>query len=220
MTHIITVDGPSGSGKGTICRILANQLGFALLDSGAIYRIAALAALKSQTDLSDEIALLGMCATLQVRFDTTGDNTRVYLNGEDVSQAIREEQTGMAASKIAVLPKVREALLARQKAFAEPPGLVADGRDMGTVVFPDAGLKVFLTASAEERAQRRVLQLQGSGVVNIDQAKILADIQARDAQDMNRAAAPLKPATDAIQIDSTNLTIEQVVAAITTHIRF
>lgn len=215
---IITVDGPSGSGKGTVCRILADRFSFALLDSGAIYRIAALSALQNGIQLDDEVSLATMAQVLDIRFEASGGMTTTLLNGKDVSKAIREEETGMAASKIAPLPALRAALLARQQAFASEPGLVADGRDMGTVVFPDAQYKFFLTASAEERAHRRVLQLQESGVDDIEYAKILADIQARDDRDINRATAPLKPARDAISIDSSSLSIDEVVDLMCHHI--
>ncbi|WP_096084728.1 (d)CMP kinase [Agaribacterium haliotis] len=212
---LICIDGPSGAGKGTIARLLADKLGYALLDSGAIYRIAALAALKHGCDLNDEAALVSLAAALDIEFKIDAQQTQTLLNGEDVSKAIREEQTGMAASTIAALPALRQALLERQRAFNRAPGLIADGRDMGTVVFPEAEYKFFLTASAEERARRRVLQLQQSGANDIDQDKILADIKARDDRDMNRATAPLKPAADAELIDSTELSIVQVLDVIT-----
>ncbi len=218
MSMIITVDGPSGAGKGTVCRILAQKNGYRLLDSGAIYRIAALASLKNQVNLSDEKAISGLASSLDIEFLVSDDGTRVLLDGEDVSLAIREEQTGMAASKIAALPSVRKALLKRQRDFASDQGLVADGRDMGTVVFPNAELKVFLTATAEERARRRVLQLQESGQEDIDEAQILADIKERDDRDMNRATAPLEPAEGALIVDSTELSVEQVVAAVQSYL--
>lgn len=214
MSFVITVDGPSGAGKGTVCRILAQKNGYNLLDSGAIYRIAALAALNKGLDLDSAPALSELAASLDIKFDASGSSTTVWLDGVDVSRDIREEKTGMAASKVAALPEVRRALLDRQRAFADGEGLVADGRDMGTVVFPSAQVKIFLTASAEERARRRVVQLAQTGQENIDEEKILADIRERDDRDMNRAIAPLVPAEGAHVIDSTELSIEQVVAEI------
>lgn len=215
---VVTVDGPSGAGKGTVCRILAEKFQYPLLDSGAIYRIAALAACNENIDLSDEPALAKLASTLDIVFQIDKDSTVVLLNGTDVSKTIREEATGMAASKIAALPAVRKALLDRQRTFAESGNLVADGRDMGTVVFPSAELKIFLTASAEERARRRVLQLQEAGQTHIDETKILADIKERDERDMNRKTAPLAPAEDAVMIDSTDLSIDEVVAVVEQHL--
>lgn len=218
MAKIITIDGPSGSGKGTVCRILADKLTYHLLDSGAIYRIAALAATQNKIALNDEQALVELASTLKIEFVVVGDTTKVLLAGQDVSTEIRSEAVGMAASKIAPIAELRGALLERQRVFAQEPGLVADGRDMGTVVFPDAEHKFFLTASAEERARRRVLQLKQSGQ-SCDYDAVLADIKARDDRDMNRAAAPLKPADGAVLVDSSELSIEQVVAHLMAHIQ-
>lgn len=207
---VITVDGPSGAGKGTLCQLLAKHFGFGLLDSGALYRLTALAALQANTDLDSEDALASVAANLAIEFVVVDGGVRTELAGDDVSRAIREERVGMAASKVAAYPKVRAALLDRQRVFAKAPGLVADGRDMGTVVFPNAPVKIFLTASAKARAERRVTQLQAAGATDINYQKIFDDIVARDKQDTERASAPLKPAEDAVHIDSTDLTIEQV----------
>ncbi|MCG7495944.1 (d)CMP kinase [Vibrio sp. Of7-15] len=208
-TPVITVDGPSGAGKGTLCMLLANKLGLHLLDSGAIYRVLALAALHHGVDIESEDALVPLAAHLDVQFKAEGDLVKVILEGEDVSGELRKEETGNAASKVAALPRVREALLRRQRAFSEAPGLVADGRDMGTVVFPSAEVKIFLDASAEERANRRMKQLQEKGL-DVNFARLLSEIQERDDRDRNRAVAPLRPADDALILDSTVLTIEQV----------
>ena len=208
-TPVITVDGPSGAGKGTLCMLLAKKLGLHLLDSGAIYRVLALAALHHGVDIESEDALVPLAAHLDVQFKAEGDLVKVILEGEDVSGELRKEETGNAASKVAALPRVREALLRRQRAFSEAPGLVADGRDMGTVVFPNAEVKIFLDASAEERANRRMKQLQEKGL-DVNFARLLSEIQERDDRDRNRAVAPLRPADDALILDSTVLTIEQV----------
>jgi cytidylate kinase len=206
---VVTIDGPSGAGKGTVCRLLAQRTGYHLLDSGSLYRLTALSAMVSQLDLDDEKRVAQVAQMLDIAFVPTEDNTSVYLAGVDVTAAIRREEVGMNASKVAAYLPVRAALLDRQRAFARPPGLVADGRDMGTVVFPDAEVKIFLTASAEERAKRRYLQLQGSGATP-DMAAILVDIRARDDRDSRRSAAPLVAAQDAFVLDSTDLSIEQV----------
>ncbi|ARR49563.1 (d)CMP kinase [Photobacterium damselae subsp. damselae] len=214
-THapVITVDGPSGAGKGTLCMLLAEKLGWNLLDSGAIYRVLALAAIHHDVDLESEDALVPLAANLDVQFVAEGELVKVILEGEDVSNTLRTEKVGNTASKVAALPRVREALLRRQRAFSEAPGLVADGRDMGTVVFPSAEVKIFLDASAEERANRRMNQLQKKGLdVNFD--NLLSEIQERDYRDRNRAVAPLRPAEDALTIDSTELTIEEVLAQV------
>lgn len=212
---VVTVDGPGGSGKGTITQMLARRLGWHLLDSGALYRLTALAASRQGVALNDEQGLVAVARSLDVAFRPTpaGEPVRVILAGEDVTAEIRTEQCGDGASQVAVIQPVRDALLQRQRDFRQAPGLVADGRDMGTVVFPDAPVKVFLTASAEERAQRRHLQLKESGVdVNI--AHLLDEIRARDERDINREAAPLKPADDAQVIDSTGLSIEEVLSKV------
>ncbi|CDT02286.1 cytidylate kinase [Vibrio coralliirubri] len=207
---VITVDGPSGAGKGTLCMLLAEKLGFHLLDSGAIYRVLALAAIHHGVDTESEDALVPLATHLDVQFIAEGDLVKVILEGEDVSGELRKEETGMAASKVAALPRVREALLRRQRAFSAAPGLVADGRDMGTVVFPEAEAKIFLDASAEERASRRLKQLQQKGLdVKFDD--LLSEIQERDDRDRNRPVAPLRPAEDALVLDSTSMNIEQVV---------
>ena len=207
--QVIAIDGPSGSGKGTLAGLLAARLGWRLLDSGALYRLLAYAAGKHGIALDNEAALAMLAANLDVQFVTGG----IILEGESVTERIRNEQVGAGASQVAALPAVRDALLQRQRAFREAPGLVADGRDMGTVVFPDAPLKIFLTASAEERARRRYLQLKAKGE-DVSLPSLLEEIQARDDRDMNRAVAPLKPAVDAIQLDSTEMSIEEVLERI------
>ncbi|NMM42220.1 (d)CMP kinase [Pseudoalteromonas arctica] len=208
---VITVDGPSGSGKGTVCRLLADKLGWDVLDSGAIYRVLALAALHHQIALDNEEALVPLAANLDVQFlvDSQTNAGKVILEGEDVSTTIRNEEVGAAASKVAALPRVREALLRRQRAFRTENGLIADGRDMGTVVFQDAPLKIYLTASAEERARRRFVELNERGL-DVTLSGLLEDIQARDERDMNRAVAPLVPADDAIELDTSELNAQQV----------
>lgn len=208
---IITIDGPSGSGKGTIACLVAQKLGWNLLDSGALYRLLAFSARNHGVDITNEASVTMLAAHLDVQFiaNADGKGQRIILEGEEVTDAIRNEQVGAGASQVAALPAVREALLQRQRAFQEFPGLVADGRDMGTVVFPDAPLKIFLTASAEERARRRYLQLKAKGD-DVNLASLLDEIRERDERDTQRTVAPLKPAGDAIQLDSTELTIEQV----------
>ncbi|KAA9001110.1 (d)CMP kinase [Affinibrenneria salicis] len=208
---VITVDGPSGAGKGTICKALAETLRWNLLDSGAIYRVLALAALHHQVDITSEEALVPIATHLDVRFVSRDGQLRVILEGEDVSGEIRQEEVGMTASQTSVFPRVREALLRRQRAFREAPGLVADGRDMGTVVFPDAAVKIFLDASAQERARRRMLQLQDKGF-SVNFERLLAEIKERDDRDRNRPVAPLVPAADALVLDSTSMSIDDVIA--------
>lgn len=208
---VVTIDGPGGSGKGTIAALLARELGWGLLDSGALYRLTALAAINHGVDFTDESSLEVLAGHLDVRFlpSDNGQGLAIVLEGERVGESLRTEEVGALASRIAALPAVRAALLQRQRDFAEPPGLVADGRDMGTVVFPGAALKVFLTASAEERAKRRFDQLHQKGIdASFD--RLLADIQARDERDSQRAVAPLKPADDAIILDSTRMSIQEV----------
>ncbi len=206
---VLTIDGPSGSGKGTIAQMVAQQLDWHYLDSGAIYRVLAQAALKHQLDLSDEAAIGKLAEALDVRFSIADDNLKVMLEGEDVSLTIRSEQAGNAASKVAALPAVRAALLQRQRDFRQLPGLVTDGRDMGTVVFPDAPFKVFLTASAEERAQRRYKQLKQKGIES-NLSDLIAEISERDRRDSEREVAPLRPAEGSLILDSTQLGIDAV----------
>ena len=214
---VITIDGPSGAGKGTVCQRLAEKLCWPLLDSGAIYRVLALAAVHHDVALDNEDALVALASHLDVSFEAGVDGVRIILEGEEVSAAIRTEQSGNAASKIAAYPRVREALLRRQRAFRTAPGLIADGRDMGTVVFPDAEAKIFLDASAEERANRRLKQLQEKGFdVNFD--RLLIEIRERDDRDRNRAVAPLRPAPDALVVDSTAMDIDTVVESILQHV--
>lgn len=217
-TPVITIDGPSGAGKGTIARMLAEKLGWQLLDSGAIYRVLALAALHHNVSLENEEALTPLAGHLDVRFatDKDGGEVRVILEGEDVSREIRTEQVAAAASKVAAFPTVREALLRRQRAFRELPGLIADGRDMGTVVFPGANVKFFLTASPEERAERRYKQLQEKGF-DASIQDLLHEIRERDERDANRKVAPLKPADDALVVDSTSMGIDQVLGVVLQH---
>lgn len=208
---MVTIDGPSGSGKGTISALLAKELGWHLLDSGALYRLTALAAMNHGVDFGDESSLEVLAEHLDVQFELeqNGTGMSIVLEGEKVGANLRTEEVGAKASKVAALSKVRDALLKRQRDFAHTPGLVADGRDMGTVVFPAADFKVYLTANAEERAKRRQNQLHQKGFgASFD--RLLADIQARDERDMNREVAPLRPAEGALQLDSTRLSIQEV----------
>ena len=203
---VITIDGPSGSGKGTIAQRVATRLGWRVLDSGALYRLLGLATAKAGVGFEDELKIIEIANKIKVDFD--GDSIR--MDGQDVTDLIRTESAGNNASKVAAMPGVRAALLDWQRRYAEAPGLVADGRDMGTTVFPHAKVKIFLTASAEERAQRRHKQLKEKGLpANL--AALTAEIEERDARDRGRAASPLVPAPDAIEIDSTGVDIEDVV---------
>jgi len=206
---VLTIDGPSGSGKGTIAQLLAKELGWHYLDSGALYRVLAQAAIKHHVDLDNEQKLAVMAHELDLVFSLDNDTLKVMLEGEDVSTIIRSEQAGNAASKVAALPLVRAALLERQRAFRQLPGLVTDGRDMGTVVFPDANYKVFLTASAEVRAERRHKQLKEKGIES-KLSDLISEISERDSRDSQREVAPLRAADDALQLDSTSLGIDAV----------
>ena len=208
---ILTIDGPSGSGKGTISRAVAERLGWHYLDSGALYRAVGLAAAWENVDLSDPEAVAHCAARTEIRFETAeSGELHVIVNGKDATRQLRTETAGAAASAIAAQPPVRAALLDLQHGFRRLPGLVADGRDMGTVIFPDAQYKVFLTASAEERAKRRYKQLKEKGV-SVTLAGLLNEIAARDERDANRSVAPLKPAEDAVVVDSTGTPIPEVV---------
>ncbi|MGE0486099.1 MAG: (d)CMP kinase [Gammaproteobacteria bacterium] len=206
---VIAIDGPSGTGKGTIARLVKRWIGWHLLDSGALYRVLGLAAERRGLDLDVEAAVAPLALALDVAFVEGDDDTRVVLDGVDATSAIRTEACGALASRVAAHPAVRAALLERQRAFRLAPGLVADGRDMGTVVFPDAELKIFLTASAEERARRRHKQLIEKGM-GVNLAQLLEDITERDRRDTERAASPLKPATDAVILDTTHADIRAV----------
>ena len=209
MIPVITIDGPTASGKGTVAARVAQKLGFHYLDSGALYRLCAYKALKEEIDLADEAHLAQTAQALSPVFE----GGKIFLDEEDVTDKIRAEAVGVAASKVAALPRVREALLDVQKRSRRLPGLVADGRDMGSVIFPDAPLKVFLTASAQARAQRRFNQLKEKGIVaNID--TLTRDLEERDRRDMQRAVSPLAPAKDAKILDSSNLTIEETVGQV------
>jgi cytidylate kinase len=207
---IVTIDGPSSSGKGTISRLVAARVGWHLLDSGALYRLVALGGVRRNLDPDDVEQHVAVARSMKVEFGSVDGEERVLLNGEEVTRDIRNEQAGAGASRVAAWPAVRTALTERQRSFAEAPGLIADGRDMGTVIFPDARLKVFLTASAEERAQRRHKQLIGKGSA-ASLAALSREIAERDLRDSTRQVAPLKPAPDAQMLDSTGLGIDAVV---------
>jgi cytidylate kinase len=208
---VVTIDGPSGSGKGTISQWLAAKLGWQLLDSGALYRLVALAGQQADADLNDPAAMAEIAEHLDIAFylEPGEEGVRTCLLGKDVSRVLRTEECGRVASIVAAIPAVRTALLHRQRAFRSPPGLVADGRDMGTVVFPDAEVKIFLTASAEERAQRRYKQLNEKGI-GASLPELLRDILKRDQRDQERAISPLKPAGDAVLLDTTGMSVAEV----------
>jgi len=208
---VIAIDGPSGSGKGTVCRLVARALGWHLLDSGALYRLVALAGERAGLDASDQAGHAALAGSLDIRFEVDDAGAeRVLLGGEDITRELRSEKAGNAASRVAAWPDVRKALFQRQRRFMQPPGLVADGRDMGSVVFRDAGLKIFLTASAEERARRRYKQLKEKGL-GVNLAALSAEISERDRRDATREVAPLVACEDAVVIDSTALGIDAVV---------
>ncbi len=223
---VVTIDGPAGSGKGTVARQLAATLQYHYLDSGALYRILALQSQQQNVDVSDINGLLSLCEQMQVRFgfdaqdlsESSHEHVTVFLNDKEISSELRTEECAARASQLAAIPKVRQALMDKQRSFRHPPGLVAEGRDMGTVVFPDAGDKFFLTASPKERALRRQKQLKKQGI-SASLGPLLSDIETRDSRDQNRKVSPLRPAADALLVDSTNLSIEQVVNRIADLVR-
>ena len=207
---VIAIDGPGGSGKGTVSRIVAQRLSWHFLDSGALYRVVAVAAGQCQIAVEDEAAVMDIARNLRAEFRSVDNHEEILLDGRDVTAQVRSEETGNLASRIAVIPAVRQALLKRQRDFRRPPGLVADGRDMGTVVFPDANLKIFLTASAEERARRRYKQLKEKGI-SVNLSRLLDEIIERDNRDSLRSTAPMKPAPDAQVVDTTGIAVDDVV---------
>ncbi len=216
---VLTIDGPSGSGKGTISRLVAGHLGWHFLDSGALYRAVGLSAARRDMDLNDALSIAQLALATQIVFKNgKGAEPEVWVDGVESSAELRTEICAAAASAVAAMPEVRVALMEKQRIFRRFPGLVADGRDMGTVIFPDAQCKVFLTASAEERAERRYKQLNEKGI-SVNLAGLLREILARDSRDASRAVAPLKPASDAILIDSTGTPIDQVVALVLKAVR-
>ena len=217
---VLAIDGPSGSGKGTISRAVADALGWHLLDSGAIYRAVGYAASMAGIDLSDAAAVTRCAETTRITFrdPKDGGDTRVIVNGHDATDEIRTETCGAAASAIAAIPAVRTALFEKQRSFRKAPGLVADGRDMGTVVFTDAAHKIFLTASADERAKRRYKQLKEKGL-NVTLSSLLREIEARDERDATRKVAPLKPAAGAVIIDTTGMPVAEVIAQVLAVVR-
>jgi len=210
---VIAIDGPSGAGKGTLCRRLASRLGYHYLDSGALYRLLGLAARRRRIDFTNHAALQVLAEHMDIQFKTDKEQVVVLLEGEDVSRELRTEETGALASQVATLPAVRDALLQRQRDFARAPGLIADGRDMGTVVFSDAPLKIYLTASAEERAARRHKELLEKGE-NVSLAALVEQVRQRDERDINRDASPLRPAEDAVQLDTSELSIDEVMESV------
>ncbi|MBA2655090.1 MAG: (d)CMP kinase [Gammaproteobacteria bacterium] len=214
---VITIDGPSASGKGTIARLIAKRMKWHYLESGALYRVTAFAALQSNISSDNVIALADLAQNLPVKF-LSDDMTKIFWSDHDITDEIHTEQYGNLASKIAAIPEVRAALLTRQRFFCTPPGLVTDGRDMGTVVFPEAKLKFFLVADCEERAKRRYMQLKKKGI-NVSLGSILEELAERDFRDQHRVVSPLKPASDAISIDTTQLNIEQTFEQFMEHVR-